>query len=248
MARSGEILLSIRDLRKAFGGLTAVHDLSLDIPLGSIMGLIGPNGSGKTTVLHLITGELTPDGGSVRLRGRELVGAKPFQICRARIARTFQLVRVLPYMTTLENVALGRMFGSDSTSPSRALHEARALLQRVGLADRAELHGSELTYVDQKRAELARSLATRPQLLLLDEWLAGLNPTELQAGIALIRQIADQGITIVMIEHVMEAIRALCDHVAVMNAGELIAQGTPDAVLSDPHVMQAYLGVGDAAA
>jgi branched-chain amino acid transport system ATP-binding protein len=144
---------------------------------------------------------------------------------------------------------LGRMFGSDPAhSPTQAAHDAHVLLERVGLNGRALLHGSQLTYIDQKRAELARALATRPELLLLDEWLAGLNPTELQVGIELIRQIRKDGITIVMIEHVMEAIRALCDRVVVLNAGELIADGTPDAVLSDPHVMQAYLGAEDAAA
>jgi len=249
MNRADDSLLSIKTLRKSFGGLVAVRDVSFDIPRGAIMGLIGPNGSGKTTVLNLITSEFPPDRGSIMLNGRELIGRKSFEICRARIARTFQLVRVLPYMTTLENVMLGRMYGSDpADSPTQAAHDAHALLERLGLGGRAMLHGSQLTYIDQKRAELARALATRPELLLLDEWLAGLNPTELQVGIELIRQIRKDGITIVMIEHVMEAIRALCDRVVVLNAGELIADGTPDAVLSDPHVMQAYLGAEDAAA
>ena len=225
-----------------------MRDISFDIPEGGIIGLIGPNGSGKTTVLNLITAELAPDAGSILFRGEEMIGLQSFEICRARIARTFQLVRVLPHMTTRENVMLGRMFGSDPTSPAHAAHEADALLERVGLTRHAGMFGSQLTYIDQKRVELARALATRPQLLLLDEWLAGLNPTELKIGIDLIRQIRAQGITIVMVEHVMEAIRALCDHVVVMNAGEKIAEGTSEAVLSDPKVMQAYLGVDDAAA
>jgi branched-chain amino acid transport system ATP-binding protein len=245
---TGGVLLSVKDLRKAFGGLVAVRDISFDIPEGSIFGLIGPNGSGKTTVLNLITAELTADKGSVRFDGREIIGAQSFQVCRARIARTFQLVRVLPHMTTRENVMLGRMFGSDPTTPAQAGHEADALLARVGMAGRAGLFASQLTYIDQKRIELARALATRPRLLLLDEWLAGLNPTELRIGIDLIRQIRREGITIVMIEHVMEAIRALCDKVVVMNAGEKIAEGTPESVLSDAEVMHAYLGVDDAAA
>jgi len=248
MASSQEILLSIRGLRKAFGGLVAVRDFSLEIPAGKIVGLIGPNGSGKTTVLNLVTGELTPDDGSVIFNGHETRGLPSFQVCRAGIARTFQLVRVLPYMTTRENVMLGRMFGSDPAAPAVAMREADQLLERVGLAGRAGQFGSQLTYIDQKRAELARALATRPQLLLLDEWLAGLNPTELRIGIDLIRQISREGITIVMIEHVMEAIRALCEHVAVMNAGEKIAEGTSETVLSDPQVMQAYLGGTDVAA
>jgi branched-chain amino acid transport system ATP-binding protein len=151
-------------------------------------------------------------------------------------------------MTTRENVMLGRMFGAEPTGPMAAGHDADVLLERVGMAGRAGLFASQLTYIDQKRVELARALATRPQLLLLDEWLAGLNPTELRIGIELIHRIRGEGITIVMIEHVMEAIRALCDRVVVMNAGERIAEGTSDSVLSDPEVMHAYLGADDAAA
>jgi branched-chain amino acid transport system permease protein len=241
-------MLSVHGLRKAFGGLIAVRDLSFDIPAGGVTGLIGPNGSGKTTVLNLITGELAPDAGSILFQGDEIIGLRSFEICRARIARTFQLVRVLPGMTTRENVMLGRMFGSDPTSPAAARSEADALLDRVGLADRAQLIGSQLTYIDQKRVELARALATRPHLLLLDEWLAGLNPTELKIGIDLIRRIQREGVTILMVEHVMEAIRALCGHVVVMSAGMKIAEGTAAEVLSDPKVTQVYLGDDDAAA
>lgn len=249
MARSeGDILLSVRGLQKAFGGLVAVRDLSFDIRKDGITGLIGPNGSGKTTVLNLITGELRPDRGAVLFDGQDIFGWPAFRICRNRIARTFQLVRVLPHMSVRENVMLGRMFGSDPADPATAAHDAELLLERVGLGGRAEVLGAQLTYIDQKRLELARALASRPRLLLLDEWLAGLNPTELQTGIALIRLIRRDGICIVMIEHVMEAIRALCDRVVVMNAGERIAEGTPDAVLSDPQVMRAYLGADDAAA
>jgi ABC-type branched-subunit amino acid transport system ATPase component len=245
---AGEPLLSVRGLRKAFGGLVAVRDISFDIAPGSITGLIGPNGSGKTTVLNLITAELAADSGSALFQGKEILGSQSFQICRARIARTFQLVRVLPHMTTRENVMLGRMFGAEPTTPVHAGRDADQLLQRVGMAGQAGLFAAQLTYIDQKRIELARALATRPQLLLLDEWLAGLNPTELRIGIDLIRRIRGEGITIVMIEHVMEAIRALCDSVVVMNAGEKIAEGTAEAVLSDPGVIDAYLGVDDAAA
>jgi branched-chain amino acid transport system permease protein len=241
-------VLSVHGLRKAFGGLIAVRDLAFDIPAGGVTGLIGPNGSGKTTVLNLITGELQPDAGSILFQGDEIIGLRSFEICRVRIARTFQLVRVLPGMTTRENVMLGRMFGSDPTDPATALSEADALLDRVGLADRAHLMGSQLTYIDQKRVELARALATRPLLLLLDEWLAGLNPTELKIGIDLIRQIQREGVTILMVEHVMEAIRALCSHVVVMSAGMKIAEGTAAEVLSDPKVAQVYLGDDDAAA
>jgi branched-chain amino acid transport system ATP-binding protein len=243
-----EHFFSVRDLRKAFGGLVAVRDVSFDIPKGTIMGLIGPNGSGKTTVLNLITAELTADTGSVLFEGKEIIGLQSFQVCRSKIARTFQLVRVLPYMTTRENVMLGRMFGSEPVSPVQAAHDADRLLARVGMAGKADMFASQLTYIDQKRIELARALATHPQLLLLDEWLAGLNPTELRIGIDLIHQIRREGVTIVMIEHVMEAIRALCDRCVVLNAGGKIAEGTPQSVLSDPEVMHAYLGIDDAAA
>jgi len=242
------VALSIHGLDKAFGGLVAVRGLSFDVPDGAITGLIGPNGSGKTTVLNLVTGELRPDRGAVILDGRDIAGWPPFRVCRARIARTFQLVRVLPHMTVRENVMVGRMFGSAPTDPAHASMDAGALIDRVGLRGREDILGTQLTYIDQKRVELARALACRPRLLLLDEWLAGLNPTELQTGIGLIRLIRAEGIAIVMVEHVMEAIRALCDSVVVMNAGERIAAGTPEAVLSDPAVMRAYLGADDAAA
>jgi branched-chain amino acid transport system ATP-binding protein len=247
MRDSQQPLLSVRGLHKAFGGLVAVRELSFDIPQGGIFGLIGPNGSGKTTVLNLITGELSPDAGAVVFSGVDVAGWPPFQICRSRIARTFQLVRVLPFMTARENVMLGRMFGSAPTDPAHAAREADALLERVGLGGRADVPATSLTYIDQKRLELARALACRPVLLLLDEWLAGLNPAELQAGMDLIRRIGRDGVTIVMVEHVMEAIRALCDRVIVMNAGERIADDTPDRVLSDPGVTRAYLGADDAA-
>jgi branched-chain amino acid transport system ATP-binding protein len=239
-------LLAIQGLSKSFGGLQAVRDFDLDVPERSIVGLIGPNGSGKTTVLNLVTGEIAADGGSVRLDGREILGQPAFQVCRARIARTFQLVRVLPGMTTRENILIGRLFGSAPTTPEHARGEIDALLDRVGLSDLADQTGAQLTYIDQKRVELARALATQPRLLLLDEWLAGLNPRELQIGIELIRRIRDEGMTIVMIEHVMEAIRALCDHVVVMSAGGLIAAGAPDSVLNDPEVARVYLGDDDA--
>jgi branched-chain amino acid transport system ATP-binding protein len=245
---AGDPLLSVRGLSKAFGGLRAVRDISFDVPSGAITGLIGPNGSGKTTVLNLVTAELKADSGSVLFDGSEILGSQSFQVCRAGIARTFQLVRVLPYMTAHENVMLGRMFGSEPATPANAVHDAGRLLERVGMTGHAGLFASQLTYIDQKRIELARALATKPRLLLLDEWLAGLNPTELRIGIELIRRIRREGITIVMIEHVMEAIRALCDKVIVMNAGERIAEGTPASVLSDPSVIHAYLGADDAAA
>jgi branched-chain amino acid transport system ATP-binding protein len=171
-----------------------------------------------------------------------VAGAPAHAIARAGVARTFQLVRVMASMTIAENVALGAIFGAESCSPSEALRRAPDLLARVGLAGRGPEPAGSLTYIDQKRLELARALAGPPRLLLLDEWLPGLNPTELHEGIALIRSLALEGVTIVMVEHVMSAIRALCGHVVVMNAGRRIAAGTPDDALSDPAVIAAYLG------
>jgi len=239
---SNDVLLSVRGLRKAFGGLVAVRDISFDIDRGGVVGLIGPNGSGKTTVMNLITGELRPDAGAILFQGEDICGWPSFRICRARIARTFQLVRVLPTMTVRENVMLGRMFGSEPVQPGRAANEAEALLERVGLGGRADQLGAQLTYIDQKRLELARALACHPQLLLLDEWLAGLNPTELEAGIALVRSLNAEGMTILMVEHVMHAIRSLCGHIVVVDAGRVIATGTPEDALADADVMRVYLG------
>ena len=230
-------MLEVRDLSRSFGGLRAVDALSFDVRTGEIVGLLGPNGSGKTTALNLISAALRPDSGSVRFEGRELAGAAAHRIARAGIARTFQLVRVFRTMTVRENVQAGMMFG-------RGDHrgDAEPLLSRVGLAGQADRPAAKLTYIDQKRLELARALALQPRLLLLDEWLAGLNPSELVQGVALIRALRGTGITIVMVEHVMDAIRSLCDRCVVMNAGDKIAEGTPGMVLSDRQVIQAYLG------
>lgn len=211
--------------------------MSFDVRTGEIVGLLGPNGSGKTTALNLISAALRPDCGSVRFEGRELAGAPAHRIARAGIARTFQLVRVFRTMTVRENVQAGLMFGLGDHRG-----DAEPLLSRVGLAGHADRPAAKLTYIDQKRLELARALALEPRLLLLDEWLAGLNPSELVEGVALIRSLRGTGITIVMVEHVMDAIRSLCDRCVVMNAGAKIAEGTPGMVLSVPQVIQAYLG------
>ncbi|MCS6922591.1 MAG: ABC transporter ATP-binding protein [Elioraea sp.] len=233
-------LLQVRDLSRAFGGLKAVDALTFEVGEGEIVGLIGPNGSGKTTALNLISGALKPDQGSVRFDGRELAGRPAHEVTRSGIARTFQLVRVFPRMTARENVRAGLL----ARRGERA--EEDALLARVGLADAAERLAAQLTYIDQKRLELARALALRPRLLLLDEWLAGLNPAELQQGVELIRALRGSGITILMVEHVMDAIRSLCDRCVVMNSGAKIAEGTPTEVLADRRVVQAYLGDDDA--
>ena len=239
-------LLAVQGLTRRFGGLVAVDGLDLAVHAGEIVGLLGPNGSGKTTALNLISGALKPDAGTVALRGGFIHGLPPFRIARLGVARTFQLVRVLGSMTCRENVLAGLAFGPRNDWGRRAEASADDLLERVGLGGRGDVMTTELTYIDQKRLELARALALRPELLLLDEWLAGLNPTELLQGIELVRSLRSEGIAILMVEHVMDAIRSLCDRCVVMNAGRRIAEGTPTDVLNDPEVVRAYLGDSDA--
>lgn len=239
-------LLVIHALTKRFGGLTAVDEMSFAVNAGEIIGLLGPNGSGKTTTMNLISGALKPTTGEIRLNGQQIAGLAPYRIARQGIARTFQLMRVLGSMSCVDNVKAGLAFGTQATWGKPADAEARQLLQRVGIAHAADLPAGELTYLDQKRLELARALATRPQLLLLDEWLAGLNPSELMEGVELLRSLRADGITMVLVEHVMDAIRSLCDRCVVMNAGRKIADAAPTAALADPEVVRAYLGDDDA--
>ena len=238
--------LTVERLRKSFGGLVAVDDLSFTVEPGEVVGLIGPNGSGKTTVLNLISGALTPDTGSIRFKDRELASLAAFKIARLGVARTFQLVRVLPTMSVAENVLAALLHREKPLKAGEGAAAAQTLLARVGLAGKGALLADQLTYIDQKRLELARALALEPDLLLLDEWLAGLNPTELQEGIALIRALQDVGFTIILVEHVMDAIRSLCGRCIVMNAGRKIADGSPTTVLADRDVVSAYLGEADA--
>ena len=209
-------------------------------------GLIGPNGSGKSTTLNLISGALPPSDGEIILRGAPITGLPAKDIARRGVARTFQLVRLLPSMTVLENVIAGAVFGHRRRWGHAAERHAIDILGKVGLARQAKAPIGSLTYIDTKRVELARALAGEPEVLLLDEWLAGLNPTELHQGIDLIHALRDEGRTIILVEHVMDAIRSLCDTCVVMSSGKKIAEGTPDEVLSDPEVVRAYLGDDDA--
>ena len=239
-------LLEVAGLTRRFGGLVAVDNLEFTLQSGEIVGLLGPNGSGKTTVLNLLSGALRSDAGRVAFHGQAIDGLAAHRIARRGIARTFQLVRPLASLNCRDNVLAGLAFGKGRAWGAAARHEVDALLDRVGLARAKESLPGELTYIDQKRLELARALALKPELLLLDEWLAGLNPTELEQGIALIQAVRGQGITILLVEHVMDAIRSLCDRCLVMNAGRLIATGLPRDVLAEPEVVRAYLGDDDA--
>ena len=235
-------VLSLRGLTRRFGGLVAVNGLDFDVAEHEVLGLIGPNGSGKSTTLNLISGLLPPSSGSIALRGTPISGLPAQTIARRGVARTFQLVRLLPSMSVLDNVRAGAVFGHRRRWGHDAETQALRMLDLVGLGGRAQERPANLTYIDTKRVELARILAGDPQVLLLDEWLAGLNPSELEEGIALIRRLRDEGRTIILVEHVMDAIRALCDRCVVMSSGSRIAVGATDAVLRDPQVIRAYLG------
>jgi branched-chain amino acid transport system ATP-binding protein len=240
------IALSVAGARKTFGGLVAVNDVSFEVGKGELFGLIGPNGSGKTTMLNLISGALKPDAGEIKLSGETVSGLPTHQIARRGVARTFQLVRILPAMDAERNVMAGAVFGHRRLWGAEVHDLARELLALVGLRGREHTPVVAMTYIDQKRVELARALASDPHVLLLDEWLAGLNPGELTVGIELIERLNRQGRTIVMVEHVMDAIRMLCARCLVMNSGRKIKEGRVEDVLSDPEVVEAYLGDDDA--
>jgi ABC-type branched-subunit amino acid transport system ATPase component len=234
--------LTASGVTKHFGGLVAVENMTFALTEKEVLGLIGPNGSGKTTMMNLISGALKPSAGEIRLYGDTISGTGASKVARRGVARTFQLVRMLPAMTVLENVAAGGVFGHARRWGKELDDYAHGLLRRVGLPNAGGAYVSALTYIDQKRVELARALASDPKVLLLDEWLAGLNPTELRIGIALIEQLRNEGCTIIIVEHVMHAIRSLCDRCIVMNSGVKIAEGSPANVLADHAVIRAYLG------
>lgn len=235
-------VLEVEGLTRAFGGLVAVNDLGFRIESGEIFGLLGPNGSGKTTAFNLMSGVLRPDAGVVRLAGRDITGLASYRVARLGLARTFQLVRVLDGMDCRENVLAGLAFHKPHLSTGDAEARATKLLDRVGLAGFSGTPAAGLTYIDRKRLELARALASQPKLLLLDEWLAGLNPSELAIGIDLIRSLKNAGVTVLLVEHVMNAVRALCDRCVVMSSGRKIAEGATEDVLADKTVVDAYLG------
>jgi len=244
-----ETLLSLRGLSVAFGGLRAVQNVSLDLAPGSLSALIGPNGAGKTTLFALMSGFLRPDSGTVWFDGRDITGRAPHLNARAGITRTFQIVQPFASQTVRENIAVGAHL--HVAGRTAALEEAERVAAQVGLAERLDQPAADLTVAGRKRLELARALATRPRLLLLDEVLAGLNPQEVGEMIPVVRAIVGEasagGTTVLMIEHVMQAVMNLASHVWVLAQGELIAQGSPAEVTSNDRVIEAYLGQGTAA-
>jgi branched-chain amino acid transport system ATP-binding protein len=236
-------LLEVSGLTKHFGGLAAVQNVSFGIARGDIVSLIGPNGAGKTTIFNLLSGIYAPDAGEILLDGENLVGFRPFEICRRGVGRTFQIMQPFPHMTVLDNVVTGGLFGRNPRISMRQVEEEAVELCRwVGLGDKMRASPGNLTVADQKRIEIARALAVKPKLLLLDEVMSGLTPPETMEAVRVVRALKERGVTIVLIEHVMKVVMGLSDRVIVLHHGEKIAEGRSDQVANDPRVVEAYLG------
>ena len=236
-------MLEAEGVTKYFGGLAAVSQVGFNVDQGEVVGLIGPNGAGKTTLFNLISGALVPKEGAIRFSGQNITGLKPHKICKMGLARTFQSVKIFANMPVLDNVLLSSLFGtSNSMSSADAAREATGFLEFVGLSAVRATPAKDLTLANQKRLEVARALATKPELLLLDELMAGLNPTETAKAMELVTRIRDKGITIFMIEHVMKAIMSVCDRIMVLHHGEKIAEGTPQEIATSKTVVEVYLG------
>ena len=235
-------LLEVDGVSKSFGGVRAVHDVSFTLEEGELLGIMGPNGSGKTTLFNLIAGALAPDTGRIRLGGHDIAGQAPHRACARCIARTFQLVRPFAGLSVLDNVLVGRLYGRARTTTAEAIAEAERLLDLVGLDGRAAVPAAQLTLIDRKRLELARALATAPRLLLLDEFMAGLNPAETATAMLLIRRLQAEGMTVLMVEHIVWALMDLSRRLIVLSAGEKIADGAPAAIAADAAVVDVYLG------
>lgn len=228
---------------KYFGGLAAVSGVDFYVEEGEILGLIGPNGAGKTTLFNVISAALANESGLIRLKGEKITGLKPHQICKLGVARTFQSIKIFGELSVFENVLLGVLFGCGSgLSKEEAAAETMDLLEFVDLSQQSDIPAGGLSFANQKRVEVARALATKPKILLLDEMIAGLNLTETTQAMDLVKRIRDRGITIIMIEHVMKAIMNICDRIIVLHHGKKIAEGTPECIVADPTVIEIYLG------
>lgn len=234
------VMLEARNVTKRFGGLVAVDDASMTVTKGGITGLIGPNGAGKTTFFNLLSGFMVPNEGEILFKGQAIKGLRPSQICRLGMTRTFQIVKPFPELTVLENVMIGAF--SQTPKPKEAREISYEVLKTVGYDQNADVSAGALPVAGRKRVELAKALATGPELLLLDEVLAGLTPTEMWAMIDVLSRVRDQGMTILIVEHVMAVIMNLCSHIVVINYGRKIAEGGPQEVSRNPAVLQAYLG------